>query len=66
MINVMKILGLLAVCGTAIAVCGMWFSTVDASNKASAVAYENCVKQQYHMTPIAWYEQHQEYPACGN
>lgn len=32
----------------------------------AAVAYEQCVKREYGMTPIQWYEQHNKYPLCGN
>lgn len=66
MINDMKIFGLLAVCGTIITVAGMWFSTRDAEVRASAVAYEQCVKAEYGMTPVAYYEKHHKYPKCGN
>lgn len=66
MIIFMKIFGLLAICGTIVAVAGMWFSDRDAQVRAAASAYEACVKAEYGMTPIQWYEQNNKYPACGN
>lgn len=32
----------------------------------AAIAYEQCVQTEYGMTPIQWYEQHHQYPLCGN
>ena len=36
----------------------------DAIN-ASAIRYEECVKEEYGMHPVQWYVEHGEYPECS-
>ncbi len=43
-----------------------WAAAKDDERNREAAAYEACVQREYHMTPIQWYSDHQEYPACGN
>lgn len=42
------------------------FEKRDAQIRRSASLYEECVKAEYGMTPIRWYEEHHKYPVCGN
>lgn len=44
----------------------VWAAGRDREVSQAALAYEQCVKREYHMTPIQWYEQQHEYPLCGN
>lgn len=44
----------------------VWADGHDAEVSRAAQAYQQCVEDQYHMTPIQWYEDHKEYPLCGN
>jgi hypothetical protein len=44
----------------------MWGLARDREVRQAAVAYENCVQNEYHMTPIQWYELNHQYPQCGN
>jgi hypothetical protein len=39
---------------------------MDVERGKAVAAYEQCVQQEYGMTPIKWYEEHQQYPLCGN
>lgn len=41
-----------------------WTGEQDVKRAAWADAYEQCVREQYHTTPTAWYDQHGEYPDC--
>lgn len=51
---------------TAIVLVNMWANRHDKEVVQAAHAYEKCVQQEYHMTPIRWYEQNGKYPECGN
>lgn len=42
------------------------FEKRDAQLMRSVSLYEQCVKAEYGMTPIQWYEEHHKYPVCGN
>ena len=37
----------------------------DKAAMASAEKYEKCVEKEYHTTPSEWYNEHGEYPVCG-
>ena len=37
----------------------------DKAITASAERYEKCVEKEYHTTPSEWYNEHGEYPVCG-
>ena len=43
-----------------------WSLNQDVKRTQAAWAYERCVQKEYGMTPIQWYEEHKEYPLCGN
>lgn len=43
---------------------GMWVSKHDAAREAAMAAYEECVLQEYHTTPAAWYAEYGEVPPC--
>lgn len=36
----------------------------DAQLSTQMKPYEDCVQEQYHTTPAAWYAEHGELPAC--
>lgn len=59
---------ILFIAGAIVFVIGVnvWAADKDMEINASAASYESCVKQQYNMTPQQWYEQHGQYPLCGN
>jgi hypothetical protein len=42
----------------------LYGNRIDAAERQSAYKYKTCVIREYHMTPVAWYEQHGAYPAC--
>lgn len=50
----------------ALIVVNVWAANVDTERNAAYATYEQCVQQQYHMTPMEWYEENGQYPLCGN
>jgi hypothetical protein len=62
----MKIIAAVIILIGAMAVLSTIVSAHDAALRRSASLYEECVKAEYGMTPIQWYEQHGKYPKCGN
>jgi len=42
-----------------------WSGKHDKMVEYAAIRYENCVEKKYHTTPSAWYNEHGEYPVCG-
>lgn len=45
---------------------GIWVGKQDAARNAAWQAYEECVLQEYHTTPAAWYAEYGEVPPCGS
>lgn len=41
-----------------------WADKRDEAVMISAERYEECVRNEYHTTPSAWYAEHGEYPVC--
>lgn len=59
------------ICGTLIALCAIaayihWTDQNDKLREVAVQKYETCVRDQYHTTPAAWYNEHGEYPDCTN
>jgi len=40
------------------------FSNRDAKIMKAADLYEECVRQEYGVSPSYWYQEHGEYPTC--
>lgn len=43
-----------------------WSENRDQEMRQAAFAYERCVRAEYRMTPVQYYEINKEYPLCGN
>lgn len=44
----------------------VWAAGMDKERSNAADNYKQCVVREYGMTPTQWYEQHNQYPLCGN
>lgn len=64
-IKVTSIIAFSIVAVVIVTVVGRWADNHDREVMQAAAAYESCVKSEYHMTPIQWYEQNNKYPLCG-
>lgn len=42
----------------------VYFMDIDRERRQVAIAYEACVKREYHMTPLQWYAEQGLYPEC--
>ena len=41
-----------------------WTNNRDAKIMKAADLYEECVRQEYGVSPSYWYQEHGEYPTC--
>lgn len=42
----------------------IWVEGMDAERRTAAYNYEECVKREYGMMPVKWYEEQGKYPVC--
>lgn len=54
-------IGLITVVGV-----NVWAAGRDKLVLQANLLYDACVKREYGMTPIKWYEEQDKYPRCGN
>lgn len=52
------------IAGLVVMVILQWSIKHDRLLQEAVANYEHCVKDEYHTTPGAWYEEHGEYPYC--
>jgi hypothetical protein len=59
-----KVIGTVIIIIIALAVFIEWTSKRDEKIMIAADKYEECVREEYGMSPSKWYAEHGEYPTC--